>query len=45
MQALKGPLTELAEFEEINKNRMERPRNAVHFGMCKFTKNTYDVRT
>ncbi len=25
MQALKGPLTELAEFEEINKNRMEHP--------------------
>ena len=25
MQALKGPLTELAEFEEINKNRMGHP--------------------
>ena len=30
MQALKGPLTELAEFEEINKNRMEHP------GCCAF---------
>lgn len=31
MQALKGPLTELAEFEEINKNRMGTSRECCAF--------------
>ena len=43
MQGLIGPLKELAEFEELCKNKKKRCRNDPCMRMCEFPEISYDV--
>lgn len=45
MQALIGPLQELAEFEAIQKEKQKEAGVLQISGCDKFSENAYDVRT
>lgn len=41
MKALLAPLAELADYEEIRKNRTKGKRNDTDLGLCKYSEDTF----